>query len=100
MVVILQSEFGEVIELVADPEKFLEKVLPPRDPTDFPLLRYIDWYGNTIFNRNQMDQFLTEWQRIQKRAQTPQEAELLSRIESLARRVKDTHHRYLKFEGD
>ena len=28
---------------------------------DFKLLRYIDPYGDTVFNRIQMEDFLTDW---------------------------------------
>jgi hypothetical protein len=100
MVVKLESEFGDVIELVTDPRAFLEKLLPPHDANNFPLLRFVDWYGNAIFNKNQMDQFLAEWQLIRGRAKNREEGALLETIERLAARVKDDSHLYLKFEGD
>jgi hypothetical protein len=54
----LQTESGEQIELVADDKNLLDKLLGFPDANAFPMLASIDRYGDTIFNRMQMERFL------------------------------------------
>jgi hypothetical protein len=98
--VVLETESGEQCDLVTEPRKMLINLLPGARDESFPLLRYVDPYGLTIFNRLQMDSFLPEWARLYDRTKTVEEREHLKRIESLARRCRDEVHLYLKFVGD
>ena len=96
----LQDEWGGQLGMVADPKNLLGRLLPPNDDPLHPMLASIDSYGDTIFNRMQMPRFLSEWSEISAKAQSPEERELVSKIESFARRVQDEAHLYLKFIGD
>ena len=61
------------------------------------LLRYIEPYGDTVFNRRQMDDFIEGWKLIQpKTAEQRQEWEKVLRM---ATQCKDEVHLYLKFIG-
>jgi hypothetical protein len=62
----------------------------------FKLLRYLDPYGDTIFNRLQMDDLIQDLRQL-KRLETN------SRIDDvllLAERCKEDIHTYLYFYGD
>lgn len=93
----LQKESGTVIEGVADDKNLLHKLLPREGGS---LLSGIDWYGDTTFNGLQMNQFLAEWQKLQRLATAEDQALLLGRIQELACRCQSGVHLYLKFAGD
>ncbi|MGI8836494.1 MAG: hypothetical protein ACR2H4_07625 [Pyrinomonadaceae bacterium] len=97
---VLETERGEPIESVEDPKNLLHRLLPSAEDRSFQLLRFIDWYGNTVFNELQIDTFLVEWERLKQAVQAKEESALLNNIEDLARRCKEEPHLYLKFYGD
>jgi hypothetical protein len=43
---------------------FLHRLLPPHDDDTYYCLRYVDWYGDTVFNRLQIETVLQELERI------------------------------------
>lgn len=96
----LQDEFGAELDTVVDPKNLLGKLLPEYDDPAHPLLASIDFYGDTVFNRVQMDRFLVEWSDVMAKANTSEETALVSAIEGLAHRCRDGVHLYLKFIGD
>jgi hypothetical protein len=98
--VAMTTEHGLVEKQVEDPSQILNRLLPTEDDKSFHLLRYIDPYGDTVFNILQLDDFLSEWARLRERAMSPIETELLSAIEALARECRQHAHQYLKFVGD
>ena len=97
--IILENEDGERLEQVDDPKNLLHQLLPSEDAS-YQYLRFIDWYGDTIFNRLQIQPFLDEWDRITRAARTSEENELLGRIRELAIRCSTKPHLYLRFAGD
>ncbi len=96
----LQTETGEILEQVFDSASVLERVLPSYDDVSFCCLRFIDPYGDTVFNQLQMELFLSELRRIREAAQSEEQRVFLDRIESLANQCKAGQHLYLKFYGD
>jgi len=98
--IILEDAQGKPIEEpLGDSTDLLGKILPAYDDRNFLCLRFIDRYGDTVFNYLQMETFLSEWQRLYSRVKSEAEKELLSRIEKLARRCQN-ERLYLKFYGD
>jgi hypothetical protein len=85
---------------VTDPDDQLSRLLPPNDAESFHVLRHIDRYGDTVFNRLQIEPFLKEWDQIRANAHTPEQRKIVSSIEKLARSCRDGAHLYLKFAGD
>jgi hypothetical protein len=77
---------------------FLTKQLPLDDPS-YPYLGFIDLYGETVFNRVQLTQFLKEWKRWSATAHTDEQKLLVKRIEELAVRSQRTAVN-LRFSGD
>jgi hypothetical protein len=96
----LETETGEILEQVFDPKNILEQVLPSYDDMSFYCLRFIDPYGDTVFNQLQMVLLLAELRRIREKVQNQEESAFLDQIETLANRCKAGPHLYLKFYGD
>jgi len=63
--IILQDEKGNSIERVDDESDILHRLLPNVDDSNYQMLRSIDRYGDTTFNKLQMKSFLNEWDRLQ-----------------------------------
>jgi hypothetical protein len=96
----LQNEQGQTLEFVADPKNLLGRLLPPSEDSCHPMLTSIDPYGDTVFNRIQIERFLHEWILVSAKVQTSEESSLVAAIEKMARRCHDEVHLYLKFIGD
>jgi len=95
----LQAETGEVVEEVLDRGGVIDRLIPPVSDDTSACWRFIDPYGDTVFNTLQMGPFLLELDVFQRTA-TEQQALVLARLESMARRCRDDVHLYLKFIGD
>ena len=100
IVVVLERENGEEVEKIEDPTNILHRFLPSFDDPSYFCIRFIDWYGNTVFNGLQMEIFIEEWRRIENLAKLEEEREILSKIADLAIQCQIKVHHYLKFYGD
>ena len=98
--VALQTESGKQLELVSDGKNLLDRLIGSLDPNVFPMLASIDRYGDTVFNRLQMDRFLTEWKTLFSSANTPEITGLLNAVKDLAEKSIRGVHLYLVFIGD
>jgi hypothetical protein len=97
--VILQTVDGNRQDEVLDPNYSLAEIWPVGDST-FPLLQYVDPYGNSIFNRQQMYQIVEELDVLLRRVLTDEQREILLRVRALAAKCKDRPHLLLRFRGD
>ena len=66
------------------------------DLNSYKLLQYLDPYGDTIFNRNQIDDLIIDLKRMDKLATDS----VIKQVLALAERCKDEVHTYLCFNGD
>ncbi|MCI0526739.1 MAG: hypothetical protein L0Y56_04705 [Nitrospira sp.] len=98
--IILEDEHGNPIEKVEGRIHLIDQFLPTLDNESFQCLRFIDPYGDTVFNGIQMQQFIKEWERIMSMAKTNEERNLLEQVKDLAKKCQSEPHRYLKFYGD
>jgi hypothetical protein len=99
--VVLQNERGEEVgSSVGDPYDFLHRLLPPFDDSSYQCLRFIDWWGDTIFNRLQMETFLSELNRIDTPTLDAPAKALLQDIRRLGEECRNRTHLYLAFYGD
>jgi len=96
----LQDERGGPLESISDRQNLLGRLLPPNSDESCLLVASIDPYGDTVFNRIQMERFLREWRVVSAKAQSPGERTLVAAIESMAVRCNNSVHLYLKFIGD
>jgi hypothetical protein len=93
----LQRENGEVLEEIFDEKNILSKLLPRQDNS---LLSGIDPYGDTTFNRLQIEKLLLELTELQTQSLNQDQIQQLAKIRELAEKCNSGVHRYLKFVGD
>src|SRR6266511_4289695 len=98
--ILLKNEKGTTLESVADSKKLLNRLLPSFDDQEYCCIRFIDRYGDTVFNGLQMKIFLDEWNLIIDKAIQEEEIKLVLSIKELAIRCQSTTHLYLCFYGD
>ena len=96
----LQDEWGGLLDAVGDPKNILDRLFPEPGNHQYPMLGSIDPYADTVFNGLQMNWFLAEFADVSAKALTPEERELVAKIEGMAKRARDETHLYLKFIGD
>lgn len=97
--VALQTIYNVKKQEIVPRAALLDRILPIGDAS-FPLLQYIDEYGNTVFNGRQMPQFLKEWDVIVGMAESGDDRKVLLEIRDIAVRCKDEPHLFLRFIGD
>jgi hypothetical protein len=95
----LENERGEILVAVIDPTNILHGLLERSFGLE-PILKEIDWYGDTVFNRLQIPRFLSNWETLASQAQHPSELEMVNHVKALAIRCEESVHLYLKFVGD
>jgi hypothetical protein len=100
LTIVLESEDGRAIAAVEDIKNRLHDLLPNHDDDRFQVIRFIDWYGDTVVNRVQAATFLQEWETLRKKANSKEDQDLVFAIRELALRLQAEPHLYLKFYGD
>jgi hypothetical protein len=102
MIVYLQDENGNLETKVSMPmvRGFLSLLEQAETDHSYQLVQFIDPYGDTVFNRIQMDAFLEDWEKLFEAATAPELREYLLAVKALAERCRDEVHLYLKFIGD
>ena len=96
----LEGERGKRYASVDDPYHLFRRLMKEGDVMHTCCLRFIDPYGNTVFNRIQMSQLLIELEGLHEFVKSTEQDELLSRIEELAQRCAREPHLYIKIYGD
>lgn len=95
LVVKLEDDLGERSEWV-----ILHGIIPASRETDFPLLSGIDPFGKTVFNHQQMELFMSEWDRVKDRARDESQREAWQKIREMAHACRDDRDLYLRFVGN
>jgi hypothetical protein len=88
----LEDEKRKIIEALDDVLLIEDSI----SLNDFKLLRYLDPYGDTIFNYNQIDDLIADLERLDMLATSA----IIKQIIALAERCKEKVHTYLYFNGD
>jgi hypothetical protein len=99
------------VALQAIDNKKLEQIIPnaleteindwlPFGDAAYPMLQYIDEYGNTIFNGLQMRGFLVEWDRLTQTLTDSNQRTIALDIRRLAEKCQSKPQTYLRFIGD
>jgi hypothetical protein len=95
--VVLQDENGnEVTQGVDVPTNVLAR---PDDPR-FTCLRFVDPYGDTVFNRLQVGPLLEDLHLIRDSSEMHQYEAAIRKIEELIERCQKEPHLYIRFVGD
>jgi hypothetical protein len=97
--VALQNIHGKKYREVVPKAGILNLVLPLEDPR-YPVLRYVDPYGNTILNCLQMYPLLEELERLAAECSSDDGKEILGQVRELAIYCRDHPHTFLRFIGD
>jgi hypothetical protein len=96
----LETEDGEAVETLRDPRGVLNQLIPPLADTRFHCWRFIDPYGDTVFNGMQMSRFIEELAIIIVGGVPEEASGVLDELGRLAARCRREPHLYLKFYGD
>jgi hypothetical protein len=99
LTVSLEDENGNILESIED-NGLLGSLIPLVSDKSYCCTKYIDLYGNTVFNRLQMDDFIEEMKIIQDKSENLQTTDIIDNIIKLANKSKSKPHLYLKFYGD
>lgn len=95
--VVLQDEDGNMVgEQVCVPTNLLSQI----DDTRFTCLRFVDPYGDTIFNRLQLVALLEDLRILRGYPQGDQHEGTFRQIERLVQRCQAEPHTYLRLIGD
>jgi hypothetical protein len=95
----LEDEHGAPLAKLPDINNILPRLLDRTNESSDCCLPFIDPYGNTVFNRLQMERFVQELERVSQGA-SGDEAMFAYRLRELALRCLQEVHLYLKFYGD
>jgi hypothetical protein len=94
---IVQDEQGNQLGEALD---FSNALLPSPDDTRFICLRFIDPYGDTIFNRMQMPTVIGELRDLKVASDNQERDAIIDRLVELACLCQEEPHLYLRFIGD
>ena len=95
-----ENENGRLIEEILDPQMCISHLVLKTDLTGTTCLRFIDPYGDTMFNQVQIPILIDELQSILRKVQDHQIRDHLRRVIELAEKSRGEIHTYLKFYGD
>lgn len=97
----LEDECGVCIEKLEDPLPSSLQLhnLLFYESTELPLVSGIDPYGDTVFNRQQMKRFLSEWSTLSSLV-TPADRQVMDEVKRMAEICRESVHTYLRFIGD
>jgi len=95
--VILQGERGVSI---GSEVNFPSGLLPTETDPRFVSLRFVDPYGDTVFNRIQAEYLETDLRLLSSESTTPEQRTLLQQILTLVSACRAEPHLYIKFIGD
>ena len=99
--VVLQDERGNNLsETLRDPGGAIALSLPDLADGAYSCVRFIDPYGDTIFNRLQATIMTEEWDRLEYSFSERSAETLWADIRGLIVRCSEEPHSYLKFIGD
>ena len=96
----LEDEDGNEVSAVSDPTFLVEKLLPPFEDENSHCLRFVDPYGDTVFNSLQMPSFIKELEQAIAAAPENDVKVIGQKILKLAIECQKDDHQYLKFYGD
>jgi len=99
--VVLRDEMcNDIGEAIHDSDDVIRFCLPDYSDAAYPCLRFIDPYGDTIFNPLQARAVLDEWDRLYRAFCDHNADALWTDVRKLIVLCSEEPHTYLKFIGD
>jgi len=93
------TESGKELQAVRDKDNILCQLAQAASEADVAMLRHIDPWGDTIFNRLQLRIVIQELDVLAKLARNESETALIAEVRGLAIFCQEKPHRYLKIFG-
>jgi hypothetical protein len=96
----VETESGEVQDEVLDDHNLTEKLLPDREDGTSPCLRFVDPFGDTLFNQIQIPFVVKE---LEKRLLGSAKPEVKAHCQAILKAVTATvgeEHTYVRFSGE
>lgn len=96
------NERQEPLEEVYDQAQVISKLASSRWPslTDSVCLRFVEPWGDAVFNQSQIPVLLSELQAELRHDLEPRVREQLEKVQGLVERAVNQSHIYIKFSGD
>jgi len=79
---------------------FQSGVLPNRSDPSYYCLKYVDPYGDTLFNQLQIPMVCADLDLLEKVSSNEETLRLIKKLKSLCEKCLSEPHLYLKFIGD
>ena len=99
--VVLRDETNtNMSEIVPDADGVIARTVPCLDDTSYNCLRFIDPYGDTVFNRLQSAVALQEWDRLKFAFAQANAESLWGEVRELLARCSREPHTYVRFIGE
>ena len=95
-----EGERGNVLEHISDEQGLVAQILAAAEEEGSVCLRFVDPYGDTVFNQQQIRVFLEEVRAVPAEHLSADAKSHLEKITELAARAQTKVHTYLKFYGD
>jgi hypothetical protein len=96
----VETESGEVQDEVLDDGNLTEKLLPDREDGASPCLRFVDPFGDTLFNQIQIPLVIAE---LEKRLRGSAKPEVKAHCEAILKSLRAAtgeEHTYVRFSGE
>ena len=95
-----EGEKGDVLGWLPDEHDMVEQIVAASKQENTACLRFIDPYGDTVFNQFQITVFLTELRDVPLEALSEGARLHRQKLEEMAVKAQGKVHTYLKFYGD
>jgi hypothetical protein len=99
--VVLQDErCNDISKTVHDPDGVIPQCVPNLSDKAYSCLRFVDPYGDTIFNRLQAVAMIEEWDRLKPSFIERNATELWAEVRDMIVKCSEEPHTYVRFVGD
>jgi len=96
-----EDERGAEIESLADEKSLFTRIVAQSyELQNSVCLRFVDPYGDTVFNQIQIPVLIEELEKVRPMLAEPGTANHLDQVVALAKKSVNVTHTYLKFYGD
>lgn len=95
-----EEDCGTELARLSDPLSLMQKWLPIQSATEFAYLRFIDPYGDTVFNTLQLPTLLQELKSCHTNLLDVKIADHLNKAIALVTGAQGFTHTYIRFIGN